>query len=279
MAKQANKPRIIAIDADGAQTRIEAERLEIQLDHGRSLHLSFPALPWGDLDIEARCEASADEHRVPLLSLRGFAGRRLNLRVDVCHTDAVGADLMDAEGAADGGPALEGEVFAQSAGGAQPVFRARVTKVLDADDKALAPKKNHFRRWAQAAVLRDVEVGIRLVGEAEGRELNRQYRGKDYPTNVLTFAYSAADGERAARAAGSAAEAAVLEGDLVLCVPVVAREAAEQDKPLDAHFAHLIVHGMLHLQGYDHETVSEADEMEGLEREILATLGYPDPYA
>lgn len=278
MAKQANRPRIIAIDEHGEQTRIKAERLEIQLDHGRSLHLRLLALPWGDLDIEASCEGdSASESRPAQLSLRSAAGKRLQLRVDVCHGAAGAMDADHVGGAAH--PSSAGEAVAPDPGAATPAFRVRVTKALEAADKALAPKKNHFRRWAQAAVRRDVEVGIRLVGEVEGRELNRQYRGKDAPTNVLTFAYGAGEGERTARAAGSADDDALLEGDLVLCVPVVVREAAEQGKSVDAHFAHMVVHGMLHLQGYDHETVSQADEMESLEREILATLGYPDPYA
>ena len=105
---------------------------------------------------------------------------------------------------------------------------------------------------------------MRFVGSDEGQALNRDYRGKDYATNVLSFPYESG---------------ASLSGDLVLCVPVVEREAQEQDKPLDAHCAHLIVHGMLHLQGYDHETgLADAERMEALEREILADLGYPDPY-
>ncbi len=117
---------------------------------------------------------------------------------------------------------------------------------------------------------------MRLVGEAEGRALNRDYRGKDYATNVLTFAY--AEGE-ALPGLPEAAGDVPLAGDLVLCVPVVVREAAAQGKTLEAHFAHLVVHGMLHLQGYDHENETEAAEMEALETVILRELGYADPYA
>jgi probable rRNA maturation factor len=106
---------------------------------------------------------------------------------------------------------------------------------------------------------------VRFVDGDEGRSLNRDYRGKDYATNVLSFPY--ASGEN-------------ICGDLVLCQPVVEREAKEQGKSLEAHSAHLIVHGMLHLQGHDHETGrADAERMEALEREILANLGYPDPYA
>lgn len=105
---------------------------------------------------------------------------------------------------------------------------------------------------------------MRFVDAEEGRTLNRHYRHRDYATNVLSFVY--------------ASEPAV-SGDLVVCVPVVLREASEQGKPPQAHFAHLIVHGMLHLLGYDHETGrKEAARMEAKEREILAGLGYPDPY-
>lgn len=105
---------------------------------------------------------------------------------------------------------------------------------------------------------------MRFVDAEEGRQLNRDYRGKDYATNVLSFPYAVEP---------------VVQGDLVVCLPVVLREAAEQGKAAPAHFAHLVAHGMLHLQGYDHET-GEADalRMEAKEREIMAALGFPDPY-
>ena len=131
--------------------------------------------------------------------------------------------------------------------------------------KGEAPTRPQVRRWVRAACATPAEVTVRFVEAAEGRSLNRDYRGKDYATNVLSFPYES--GDRTC-------------GDLVLCLPVVAAEAQEQGKPLEAHFAHLIVHGMLHLQGYDHETGSDdADRMEAAEREILDALGYPDPYA
>jgi probable rRNA maturation factor len=126
------------------------------------------------------------------------------------------------------------------------------------------PTRTHVRKWALAALKRDAEITVRFVGEEEGSTLNRDYRGKDYATNVLTFVYE--DGEP-------------LAGDIVLAVPVVAREAAEQHKTLDEHYAHLLVHGVLHLQGYDHETDADAQVMEGLEKEVMQGLGYKDPYA
>ena len=121
-----------------------------------------------------------------------------------------------------------------------------------------------FVRWARAALAGGGEITIRLVDADEGRTLNNDYRGKDYATHVLSFPY---DSEP------------VVTGDLVICPAVVAKEAAEQGKPLDAHYAHLTVHGMLHLQGRDHDNDEDAEAMENEEKEILAALGYPDPYA
>ena len=134
------------------------------------------------------------------------------------------------------------------------------------------PEGKQWRRWCQAALQRDVrqaQVSLVVVDETEGRALNRDYRGKDYATNVLSFALNEGD-----TVAGMP-----LFGDLVFCAPVVAREAAEQGKRLDAHYAHLVVHGMLHLQGFDHEADDEAEAMEALETVILGKLGYADPYA
>ncbi|MFA7269757.1 MAG: rRNA maturation RNase YbeY [Sterolibacterium sp.] len=132
-----------------------------------------------------------------------------------------------------------------------------------AGNPAGLPTRPRLRRWVSTAQTCDVAVTIRFVDAEEGHRLNRQYRSKDYPTNVLSFAYEGPPH---------------VAGDLVLCVPVVQREAVEQGKPADAHFAHLVVHGMLHLQGYEHETDAEAARMEAQEREILARLGIPDPY-
>jgi probable rRNA maturation factor len=127
-----------------------------------------------------------------------------------------------------------------------------------------APTRPQVRRWVRAASAAPAEVTVRFVGTEEGQQLNRDYRGKDYATNVLSFPYESGDR---------------ICGDLVLCLPVVEREAKEQGKAPEAHFAHMVVHGMLHLQGYDHETGrKDAERMETKEKEILQTLGYPDPY-
>ena len=133
------------------------------------------------------------------------------------------------------------------------------------------PPRSTLRRWALAALQRNARVTLRFVGSAEGRRLNRQFRRRDYATNVLTFVY---DGSSHADTRD-----APLAGDIVICVPVVRREATAQRLPLRAHFAHLVVHGMLHLQGYDHEVDGEAAVMERLECRILARLGFADPYA
>ena len=125
------------------------------------------------------------------------------------------------------------------------------------------PADARLRSWARAALRRPAAVTLRFVAEAEGRRLNREYRGRDYPTNVLTFIY----------------DGAPLAGDVVICAPVVAREAREQGKSSEDHYAHLVVHGLLHLQGEDHEDPGEARRMERRERSILKRLGYSDPYA
>ena len=155
---------------------------------------------------------------------------------------------------------------------AGPRLALTIQKAIGKANRAQAPSSHDIRRWVLAALRDDAEIAVRLVGATEGRELNRDFRGKDYATNVLTFVYG--EGEALPNE-----DATALVGDLVLCVPVVLREAAEQGKTAEAHFAHLVVHGLLHLQGYDHEEPGEAEEMEALETQILAALGYPDPYA
>jgi probable rRNA maturation factor len=129
---------------------------------------------------------------------------------------------------------------------------------------ATLPAPAALRRWARAALERDAAVTIRFVGTREGRRLNAGYRGRDYATNVLAFVYD---------------EGVPLSGDLVLCAPVLRAEARAGGRTLAEHCAHLVVHGMLHLQGYDHDTDRRARRMEARETALLASLGIADPYA
>ena len=132
-----------------------------------------------------------------------------------------------------------------------------------ASHRAALPR-HAVTRWIRHALDADAEIAVRIVGEDEGRRLNRDFRGKNYATNVLTFDY---------------ARAPVVAADLVLCAPVVEREAAALGRPLAAHYAHLLVHGALHAQGWDHETSeADAEAMEARETAILAGLGFADPY-
>ncbi|HET6905354.1 MAG TPA: rRNA maturation RNase YbeY [Rhodanobacteraceae bacterium] len=134
------------------------------------------------------------------------------------------------------------------------------------------PSAASFRRWADAALAgarhrKPAELAIRIVGAREGRALNHRYRGRDYATNVLSFPAELPRGVRSP-----------LLGDIVICAPVVAREAREQDKSVRDHYAHLTIHGVLHLLGFDHQDDKDAAKMEALEARVLAGLGIPDPY-
>lgn len=133
----------------------------------------------------------------------------------------------------------------------------------DAADRALLPR-HKVARWIRSALEAPAELTVRIVDADEGRALNRDYRGRDYATNVLTFDYS---------------RAPVVAADLVLCAPVVRDEAKAQRLPLQAHYAHLLVHGTLHAQGYDHENDADARVMEARESKLLQSLGFGDPYA
>lgn len=133
----------------------------------------------------------------------------------------------------------------------------------DASHRAQLPR-HKVARWIRAALEAPAQITVRIVDADEGRALNRDYRRKDYATNVLTFDYEAEP---------------VVVADLILCAPVVEQEAREQRRPLEAHYAHLLVHGALHAQGWDHEDEAEARQMEARETELLRALGYPDPYA
>lgn len=142
--------------------------------------------------------------------------------------------------------------------------------------KSVVPR-TEIRRWVQSALFAPAALTIRFVDAEEGRTLNREYRGKDYATNVLTFAYN----EDILEDAGDSVEEKVddpTEADIVLCTDVVESEAAAQGKSVPQHAAHLIIHGVLHAQGYDHEDEEDAAEMEQIETELMAALKFPDPY-
>jgi len=143
----------------------------------------------------------------------------------------------------------------------KPALRLSL-QMPDGRHRAVLPR-HKVARWIRAALDAPAEIAVRIVDADEGRALNRDYRAKDYATNVLTFDY---------------AREPVVAADLVLCAPVVEREAAEQGLALEAHYAHLLVHGTLHAQGWDHGTAREARAMEARETALLAALGYPDPY-
>lgn len=123
--------------------------------------------------------------------------------------------------------------------------------------------RHKVARWLKAALEADAELTVRIVDAEEGQTLNRDYRQRDYATNVLTFDY---------------AQEPVVMADLILCAPVIEREAAEQGKTIDAHYAHMLVHGALHAQGWDHIEDDEAQAMEAREREVMSRLGFADPY-
>ncbi|NBO10842.1 MAG: rRNA maturation RNase YbeY [Methylophilaceae bacterium] len=125
------------------------------------------------------------------------------------------------------------------------------------------PSPAQFKKWARKALRVNSEITLRIVDEEEGRMLNLEYRGKDYATNVLTFPLM---------------EEPFIIADIVICAPVVAKEAQAQHKTLEAHFAHLMVHGILHAHGYDHEVPEQAELMESVETQTLTNLGYADPY-
>ena len=160
-----------------------------------------------------------------------------------------------------------------------------------ASSSRLVPKRAQLRRWISAALKRDAHITLRIVDEPEGRKLNNEYRGRDYATNVLTFVYDDAESTpqppnpsrpplvRGGVMKGPGGVALQpLHGDMVICAPVVEKEAAEQHKDLLAHYAHLSIHAALHLQGYGHEDEKDAAAMESLETALMLKLRYPDPY-
>ena len=143
--------------------------------------------------------------------------------------------------------------------------KPRLTLHLQVASRAApVPALAQVRRWARAALKGSAEITVRIVGAAEARILNRRYRDRDYATNVLSFPYALRRG--------------MVQGDIVLCAPVIAREALDRGKTAEAHLAHLTIHALLHLQGHDHLRRRDTARMEALEKKLLANLGYPDPY-
>lgn len=254
MTRKAVHTRISSIGKRGKATELKAELLEFDFGNGRRLGVYLADGGGQGLEI-----VLLGDEPGALLRVESHADAAVNVRLVPRDVEA--------------GPVAKKR--ARRVAKREPLLNLKIQKALSGDDRDLAPRKHRIRTWAREALRAGVaDVTIRLVDEAEGRALNHDYRGKDYATNVLTFVYDAI-----AASDKSAKQDDLFSGDLVICVPVLAREAAEQGKPLEAHFAHLVVHGMLHLQGYDHESPEQAAIMEPLEAEILATLGFGDPYA
>lgn len=257
-------PRVSLFDGS-RETAVDAQLLRISFDDGRQLSI--------DLTGSAGSVAVVAGHRE--------AGQRSTLLLRPEHYDSLTLQVC-----AEAVPVYAGEVHQAAADPANDEEAPREApaprrgrqgkleldlavqygeEIGNAQRKAL-PKRKLIGEWISESLFADAELTVRFVGAKEGRELNQQYRHKDYPTNVLTFAYDDLPN-------------GAVSCDLVLCCPVVEAEAREQGKPLVAHYAHLLVHGALHAQGYDHERgEAEAAEMEALEIDILDQLGFPNPY-
>ncbi|MGQ5524741.1 rRNA maturation RNase YbeY [Chitinimonas sp. PSY-7] len=236
---QAAAITVFAIDAKGREKLVKAEQLRLLLADGSELHVLLDA-PDGVL-IGTPAEESAPA--------------RLLVRPASANAISIAVERDEQEGEA------------------EMVLGELDLTVQYADKPKGTPSKKLIRTWVAAALEAglDAAITVRIVDEPEGRSLNQAFRAKDYATNVLSFALN--EGEAMPGMEG------MVMGDLVVCAEVVQREAFEQGKKLEAHWAHLVVHGVLHLQGYNHEDDVEAEAMEALETAILASLGYPDPYA
>lgn len=236
----ADATRVVLFDADGRARKASAHALRIQLADGRSLTLDLSQA--GDGVVALLAEHTDTRQQAGLLVRPDNAEA---LSVAVTATPIVTTT---------GTPATPAEVELDVQFGDGARKRPGV------------PARRQIEKWVQSALYADATLTVRFVDEAEGRALNRTYRGKDYATNVLTFAYAEHADDP-------------VTGDIVLCCPVVEAEAKQQKKALEAHYAHLIVHGVLHAQGYEHEEDGEAEEMEAIETETLQALGFNDPYA
>lgn len=237
--KKAQAASLVLFDADGRARKASAHALRIQLADGRSLTLDL---------------SQAGDGLVALLAEHTDPRQQAGLLVRPDNADALSVAVTSTPiVTTTGTPATPPEAELDIQFGDGTAKRAGL------------PGRKQIEKWVKSALYADAALTVRFVDEEEGRTLNRTYRGKDYATNVLTFAYAETEDDP-------------VTGDIVLCCPVVEAEAKSQKKPLDAHYAHLIVHGVLHAQGYEHEDDTEAEEMEAIETETLQALGYADPY-
>jgi probable rRNA maturation factor len=239
LTKKSPAASLILFDADGRARKSAANALRVQLPDGRSLTVDL---------------SQAADGVVALLAEHTDTRQQAGLLVRPDNHDAVSVavtatPLVTTTGTPATPPDVELDIQ----------YGDAVRK------RAGLPSGKQIGKWVRSALFADAALTVRFVDEEEGRTLNRTYRGKDYATNVLTFAYAEQADDP-------------VTGDIVLCCPVVETEARDQKKPLDAHYAHLIVHGVLHAQGYEHEHDGEAEEMEAIETETLQALGYADPY-
>ncbi len=246
---EATGPRVDVFDAKGKPKTLDASALRIAFADGRSLIISVPDTADGAITLVAE---HSDTNTNAMLSLRPEHHDSITLRVEAEPVQTERTEDLD--DTFDGAQMLTLDLTVQYG----DELKAAARKAL--------PKEQDIEAWIAPALFADAQLNVRFVGEEEGRTLNRTYRGKDYATNVLTFSYA------------ESAEDPV-SADIVLCCTGVEKEAKEQKKPLLAHYAHLIVHGALHAQGYDHEDAADAKEMEGIETQILRDLGFADPYA
>ena len=250
-------PRVDVFDAKGKPKTVDASALRIAFADGRSLIISVPDTADGAITLVAE---HSDTNTNAMLSLRPEHHDSVTLRIEAEPGQTERTEDLDDTFWNHGGEAFDdAEMLTLD-------LTVQHGDELKAAARKALPKEKDIEAWIAPALFADAQLNVRFVGEEEGRTLNRTYRDKDYATNVLTFSYAESDEDPVA-------------ADIVLCCPVVEKEAKEQGKPLVAHYAHLIVHGALHAQGYDHEDPADAEEMEGIETEILGDLGFADPYA
>jgi probable rRNA maturation factor len=238
-SKTTDATRVVLFDAEGRARNASAHALRIQLADGRSLTLDL---------------SQANEGVVALLAEHTDTRQQAGLLVRPDNSDTLSVAVTATPiVTTTGTPATPPEVELDIQFGDGAKKRPGV------------PGRKPIEKWVKSALYADAALTVRFVDKEEGRTLNRTYRGKDYATNVLTFAYAENADDP-------------VTGDIVLCCPVIEAEAKQQKKPLEAHYAHLIVHGVLHAQGYEHDDDAEAEEMEAIESETLQALGFSDPY-